>query len=50
MQTVYIIEMLMWGVVGVIVLNSEKVSKIEFGLIWITLMAHIVSKVIEVMP
>lgn len=50
MQTVYIIEMLIWGVVGVIVLNSEKVSKIEYGLIWIVLMAHIVKSVIEVMP
>lgn len=46
MLTVKITEFCIWGVVGILVLNDNKVSKVEYGLVWLMLLLHCIKDIV----
>lgn len=41
-----VIGLLIWAVVGILVLTSKKVNKIQYALVWMTLLLLIIESIL----
>ena len=42
-----VLLLILWGIGGIMVLTGQEVSKLEYGLCWITLMMYAIDDVIQ---